>query len=390
MALTDILAVDRETLLFAKKETTFGTGVKPAASDQVLIAGEGTIKQELGFITDAQKRNTFSMLSRIAGRFEPGDVSLPIYIKPSGTLGTKPEGAQLYEALFGREVVTGGTKVEYFLLRITDTRPSLTFWFKQGHFVYMAWGCVLNQATFPIKAGNSDDAVAQVNLTAFFAELRWTGTDEANETISVAQSTLLVKDASKYSVGSYIIVGGDDNGGVGFEVTAVNIATNTLTLSPDINNVTTNDQIDPWLPAGTELGDPVHGRLGIATRGGVNLPLLSSEITIDNKIKMLNEEKNGLNFANRFIHANAREINVNSEIYFDADAAKFFSESSRSIQADVVVPIGDTAGKRVTLTVKNVELNSPEVTGGEEKVMRINGVAFASSSFDDELVMLFD
>lgn len=396
MALKDILAIDRETLLFAKKETTFGVGVKPGAADQVLIAGEGRIRQARGYITDAQKRNTLSMLSRIAGRFEPGEATIPVYIKPSGTAGTKPEGAQIYEGLFGREVINAGVDVRYKLLLIGGTRPSLTLWFKQGHFVYMAWGTIFGRMSAPIRAGNTDDAVAQMALTAFFAELRWTGTDLANETITTIQTDLTVVDARKFTVGSFIqkkdqSTGAiNDNAGAGFQVTAVNYTTNVLTITPGITNTNPNDIIQPWLPTGTELGDPVHGRLGLATRGGINLPLLSSEIILDNKIKMLNEEKNALDFPNRFIHATARDVNINTDVYFDANVSKFFHESKESTQADVTIPIGNVAGKQVKFVLKNVELNPPDVSGAEEKIMRLEGVAFASASFDDELEMVFD
>ena len=245
MALTDIIAVNRQTLLFAKKETTYGTPIKPGASDQVLVTGEGKFSQPRGFHPDNQIRNTHSVLNRFQGRYEVGTFNFPHYVKPSGTLGTKPEGAQVLEGLFGREVVTGGTKVEYFLKRITDTLPSLSIWFQNGHFVWMALGCVMNQGVFSIKAGDDDDALAQLAISGLFAELRWTGTDEADETIGgTPQATLVVKDASKFSVKSFIKVGAQDNGGAGFEVTAVNIVTKTLTLTPTIANVTTGEQID--------------------------------------------------------------------------------------------------------------------------------------------------
>jgi len=391
MALKDILATDRLSLIFAKKETAFGTGVKPGPTDQVLTIGEPNISQSKTFHADAQKRNTYSELSRIGGRFEVGTFSFPFYVKPSGALGTKPEGAQILEALFGREVVTASTKVEYFLQRLTDTLPSLTIWFSVGHFVYMAFGCLVNQGTFPIKGGTSDDSVAQLNVSGLFAEMRWTGTDEANETFTTpAQTDLIVKDAKKFSIGSYIVVGGDDNAGAGWLVDAVNLATNVLTLNTAISNVTTNAQIDPWLPAGTELGSTVHGRLGLATRGADNLPVLTAEISIDNKLKVLNEEKNGLDYPDRFTRPTFREIAATLDMYFDANVSRFFSEHQKQTQANIVIPVGDAAAKRFKLTLLNVELDNPEISGNEEKINKIAGRAFASATLDDELVLLFD
>lgn len=394
--LPQTLAVDRETKLFAKKETTFGVGVKPAAADFALTVGDGAITQSRTFISDAQKRNTFSRLNRFAARYEPGAFSFPIYVKPSGTLGTKPEGAILYEALFGRETVTASTKVEYFLLRTSDTRPSVTLWFNQGHWVYMCWGAVVNQGQFSVKAGNGDDALAQLALSGLFAELRWTGTDELAvaipSTIAPGETTFTAKDASKFSVGSYLQIGSLDNAGGGFEVTAVNYTTRVVTFTPGIIStaVAVDSVVKPWLPAGTELGNPVHGRLGTAQRGTTNLPLISTEVSLDNKIKFLNEEKNGKDFADRFIHEAAREVQATAEVYFDADTAKYFREHTQGTRADIVVPVGDTAAKRFRLTLKNVELDHPNLSGTAPKVQRLAGPALASTAFDDELVMLLD
>ena len=389
--LPNLIAFDRECLLFAKEETTFGTEIKPTAADQVLIAGDGSMSQARGYITDAQRRDTLSQITRIAGRFEPGTCSLPVYLKPSGVLGTKPEGAALLKALFGREVVTASTKVEYFLLRLIDTRPGLTLWLKKGHTVFRGIGCIINEGRFPLRAGNQDDAVGQVAYSGLIGEVRWTGTDELAANAASAATSLTVKDAKKFTVGSYIKVAANDNGGAGYQVTAVNIGSNLLTITPGLTGAqSTDDVVSPWLPTGSELGSPVHGRLGLATRGGVTLPLTGGEMVLRNNIKFLNEEKNGLDFPTRFVHGQARQVDVNAEVYFDANQSRFFHDAQQTVRADVAFPWGNTPAFRYTLTAKNVEINPPELSGNEEKILRLNGQAFASAIFDDELVMLFN
>lgn len=390
--LPSILANERETVVFAKKETTFGVGVKPSATDQVLVTGEVDPFQNLGFIADQQRRNTYSEISEFAGRYEPGELTLPIYVKPSGSAGTAPEGDVLFEALFGRKVTTGGVSVEYLPLRLSDTRPSLTVWVKKGHFVYMCWGTLINRGRFPLRADNSDEALSRCEFGGIFTELRWTGTDELGVAIAGPgpTTTFTAKDARKFTVGSFIKIGADDNSGAGFEVTAVNYSTNVVTISPGISgSVDVDTLITPWLPAGTEAGEPVHGRLGSATRGGVSLPLLSAEVTYEHPLKLLNEEKNGKDFADRFVHTGKRSVAVTAEIYFDANASRFFYDAKTNVKADMVFPWGTVAGKTITLTTKNVRLSAPRVSGGEEKIERLEGKAFASSSFDDEVVLKF-
>lgn len=397
--LSDNIALDRESVGWIKKQTVFGTEVKPAAANQFLIAGEGSIVQQQGFIEDAQRRNTHSALKRFGGRFEAGRAEIPIYIKPSGTLDVPPEASEFLEGLFGREVITASTKVEYLLSRVSDIFPSYTLWVKNGHFVYRCIGLIVEQGTFPLRANNSPESLSQVRAICTFAEMRWTGTDLANETIpsTPAQTDLTVEDARKFTVGSYIqkrdqstlVV--DDNSGAGFQVTAVNYTTNVLTISPGITDVNTGDQIEPWTPANAaEVGDPIHGRLGAATLGGVTLPLLSGEISLVNNFKVLNEEKNGLQFANRFLRRIMREVRVRAEVYFDANTSRYFHSSRNQVQANLVFPWGDTATKRFTVTVKNVEFNTPAIAGGEEKRMTLEGKGFATSAFDDELAGLFD
>jgi len=392
MALTDLIAIDREALGWIIKETTPFTTIKPATANQFLIAGEVSPNQKLGFIEDAQRRNSYSKGARFAGRFEPGAAEIPIYIKPSGTLDVPPEGSEFLEGLFGREVITASTKVEYLLQRTTDPLPTYNVWIKTGHFVYMLIGTVVNTGKFPLKADNSAESVSQASFGLIFAELRWTGTDQANQTIGgTPQATLIVLDARKFNIDSYVEVGAQTNGGAGFRVTAVNYGTNTITLSPTIANVTTGDLVKPWIPTlATEVGTPIHGRLGSATRGGVNLPMLSGEVTLDNQFKMLNEEKNGLNFANRVARKTVRSIKVSADIYFDANAPRFFYDALNQVRADMVLPWGNLATKRFTLTAKNVEFDAPEVSGTEEKIQKLGGEANPSASLDDELAAKFD
>ncbi len=398
MALTDIIALDREAKGWIVKETTFATEVKPAAANQFFIAGQVSPKQQLGFIEDQQRRNSYSAAARFAGRYDPGQASIPVYVKPSGSLGVAPEGNEFLEGLFGREVVTGGVKVDYLLQRVTlDANLSYTIWILTSHFMYRLLGTLVDKGRFPLKADNSNDALSQGVYDLIFSELRWTGTDTANETFTTpSQTDLTVSDAKKFTVGSYIqkrtAAGAiDDNSGAGFQVTAINYGTNVLTITPGITNVTTGDYIEPWRPAAAaEVGAPIHGRLGSATLGGVNLPIVGGEILIENNWKMLNEEKNGLNFANRAVRRSARKVSVKADVYFDANAAKFFYNAANQVRGDFVFPWGATAASRFKLTAKNVEFDAPDVNGNEEKIITLNGQAFASSSLDDELAGLFD
>lgn len=388
--LPQILSFQREAVAFAVAEASYGVEVKPGVTHQVLIAGDGNVAQNRGFIPDPQRRNTYSALPDSPGRYEAGTASLPMLIKPRA-LGTAPDGSVLLKALFGRETIVGGTSVKYHPLRIGDLRQTVTLWIKDGHFVYRCLGWIPTRGTFPVRADNSEESLGRVNLEGSFAELKWTGTDEMAAAAAGAATALTVKDAKKYSIDSYIKIGANDNAGAGYRVTAINYGTNVLTITPGLTGAVAIDElVTPWLPTGTENGVIVNGNLGAVTRGGSSLPLMSGEITFEFPVKVLNEEKNGQLFATRFASTNIRNVNANVTVLFDANAGKWWYDVRTGALGDLVCNWGDTAAARYKLTAKNQLLTAPQVSGGEERLVQLNGKAFASTAYDDELELLLD
>jgi len=125
-------------------------------------------------------------------------------------------------------------------------------------------------------------------------------------------------------------------------------------------------------------------------RGAVALPLMSGEITLDFPVKIANEEKNGQNFATRFINTGERSVNADMQALFDANGAQWFYDVQASVSADLVCNWGTTAAERYKLTVKNQLITAPTVTGAEEQIVELSGKGAASSSFDDELTLVFN
>jgi hypothetical protein len=388
--LPTLLAFGRESVVFAIEETVTLVETKPTTTSQILMAGDGSVSQELGFIPDPQRRNTYSALPDIPGRYDAGALSFPMLVKPRA-LGVAPDGGQVLKNLFGRETIVGGTSVTYNLLRTTDIRKSETVWIKNGHFLYRCIGTVFTKGAFPIKADNSEDALCQVKLDATCAEVRWTGTDELAVITAAIDTTITVKDARKFTVDSYIEIGAQTNTGAGFKVTAVNYTTNVLTITPAVGAVVAVDAlVKPWIPVGSENGTIVHGRFGAVTRGGETLPLMSGEIGLDFPVKMMNEEKNGQDFASRFATANIRTVNADVQVLFDANAAKWFYDGKQGVLADMVCNWGTVAAQRVRITAKNQLLSAPAISGAEERVIDLKGKAFASTAYDDEITMVLD
>lgn len=391
--LSQIVAFDEDTQLYVIEEDSYGVEKKPIASSYTLHLGIGQVQQSRGYIEDQQKRYSRSQVARIQGRFEPGSLQSAIYMKPSGTPGTAPPGAALYKALFGREVVTGGTKVEYKPDLITGALVSMTAWVRQGHTVFRCIGTVLEQGTFPLAAGNAENAVAQMQFQSRSAKILVTGTNYVVTAIGgTPDTTVEVDDASVFDPGGYVTIGGDDNSGAGWLINSVDYTTNILTLASGIANVDEFDLVTPWVPTGTESGSILHGRYGFATRAGNNLPLISANVTFNNPAEIPIDEKNGQDYPTRAFRVGKRDVQVTLEILNDAISTKYFKESRDDTKSDVLLPWQDadnTAGKRIRLLLNDVAINPPTFGGQTRKTMSIQGAAYASTALDDEIILEF-
>lgn len=379
-------SVNRDTVVWAKEEATFGTEAKPVTTDAVRLTGDGTISQPRVYVDDPQRVNSYSRTDRMQAGYDPGELSFPMFCKPSGTAGTKPPGAALYKSLFGRETVTSSTSVVYDLLRLSDTRPGVTVWLKKGHTVFRAVGCVLNQGVFRIAAGNDEAGFAQVEFSGVFAKLLLTGTDEVKTAAAASATTVVVKDSRKFDVGAYVKIG---SATTEYRITAIDRATDTLTVSPALTAKADPDAVvAPSVPSVTDSGSPIAGRLGTAQHGEQTLPLLSSELTLNNNVEFMGGEKTASAYPERFGNG-GRTVDVSVDVRWDANATRFFSLHRTHDKSDVKIPAGATAGSILELLAKNVALDFPNVNDDTIRALTIGGAAFASDSLDDELKLTF-
>ena len=398
------IAFGRDIIVFAKEETTPGEQIFPGTGDAIFLTGEPTFKQVRNFIPDAQRRATYSKVERIKSRLSPGEWSLPTYIKPSGDKGVAPECGQLLEGLFGHEEVTASTKVEYLLKDPLITSfpfvlPTYTIWYRLGHTVFCNIGCVVNSGDITIKAGNDDDSIVGITFSGFFMKQIRTGTDALEVAASEGNPTITVYNGRKFMEDSIIIIGTADNGGLGYRVTEVN--GNVLSIDPSIKtgeSAPIDAVVKGYLPDPTEVGVPVHGRLGYVTFDEgtpVDTPIIAATIGINNNLKMIEDEKADKDYPNDFIRPAEREVTLSIDCYFRKDVAARWYEVDEQLEKEIKIPAGDTTtpdgdGKRLRFEFPRVQLDTPDLSGAEEVVMTMPKVVLASDSFEDEVKLVFD
>ena len=371
---------------YVVKESTVGTLAKPSSTNQIYTVGVVSFEQELELFEDEQVRSGASQRSKLKGRYMPGTWSFTTYVKPSGTKGTAPEHDVLFECLAGTKTTNAGTSVVY---TPADDLSTFSLWVKKGHTVFAMKGCSVEQAEFTV----SGDDLARINWSGGFMDLHWAGTSELAEAISASQNYIKVKHSQRFKAGMYIQTASENNGGNGFQITNVihyPDGTGKLVISPDISSGSAGEAVTPWYPsAGTEVGQPIHGKLGIATVDNVNMIILSGTVTIKNNIKYYIDEKNGQLYATNLGRPGRREVTGEVLAMFAQPFTSYFYRSRQRTQDALVLPAGDTAGYIMELSFPYVEWEFPGLSGDEEVQVTLGFTAVASASLNDEFTITF-
>src|SRR4030042_1617180 len=102
MSIGNNIGLSRKQRVFVVLEDTPGTLQWPNATlDFVRPAGNAVINQAPTFSDSQELENTLDTLDQFQDAMPPGEFTLPLYIRPSGTLRTAPQGAPLLQSIQG-------------------------------------------------------------------------------------------------------------------------------------------------------------------------------------------------------------------------------------------------------------------------------------------------
>lgn len=389
-------AVGRSRRVFAKSETTFGTFVKPVATDAIKTIGAVKMEpsQERKFRGD--NRNSRGRgTEMIDGKIPPVPWSLETYLLPSGSAGVAPDVGELLKRALGTETVTGGTKVDYTLSGIQALGSlSIEQWLHdgaaspQGVLMEAIFGAWVEQLTIKISGTEEprllfEGAAAKYAGTAF-------GTTTGTVTAPATTFTLAAADAGALQVGSVIKIGTDDNAGAGYEVTAVDSAGTGITYTPALGVTQTGaTPIRPFAPSETTAGSPLGVTLGSLTVDAVALPVIAFELVSKNNNKAMDEEVGQTN-ATDYIPGE-REVSGSITYKGRRDNLIYWMQRWRTATRDLLVTVGNTAGKRLKVNVDFAKFNfdALEIPEKEEVVVALPFDALESAG-NDEFNLSFD
>lgn len=380
------IALIREQEVFAIKETTAGTLQAPTAGSFIIAAGVAKVNQPESYTDSAEIINSRDVIDRFRDRTPPATWSIPLYLRPSGSAGTAPQEAALLECLMGTETVSGGTSVTYSQAL---TKSTFSMWLKHDHTVFNCRGCTVDQATLALASKDG----ARLDMSGQGMQMGWAGTDNVNGTVSISATSVVVDDAKKYTVGALIefVESGvvKNNSDSGYEVTAVNVATNTLTISPGAEEEIDDDSvIRGWLPTGTEVGAPVTAREGYVQIASSTVVVNKVDLTINDPAKFLDDEMTATGYVESKVEQ-TRDISGNISVYFDEDDLSYFYDGRQNTSVDMDIIIGSTAGSIITINLPYTSLIMPEEAESDPTLAISMPFKALGSSGEDSMSIVF-
>ena len=271
----------------------------------------------------------------------------------------------------------------YFL---DNCRPTCSIWIKNDHTVMFASGCVVTECKVP----KAQEGGQHVDFSYQFRQMGWCGrsflsADQTTAVLSVVTSTGTAADGA-YTVGGIIknTTKNDDNSGAGYTITAVDSTAGTITVTPTPSGWDEDDQIDPWLPTATPIGNALTASATRVFIGGTAGKLLDGTMTYGTPTAFTDDfdDYPGENADNM------RTFSMDNSLYFRADDATEFKRGYNGYELPVNVPMGGTAGQTLTLCMPRVKLTMPstDVSDPFVTLKRTGGVL--GTKGNDSLVLV--
>jgi hypothetical protein len=368
---------------YFKAESTLGTGVVP-------VAGDGFRCSDF-VITPGQERqnvpettNTRSLQETVEGRKNP-TWSLKALVRPSDTAGTAPDIGLLLTHAFGTETIAASTSVAYTLLK----DPSTLFGTLIKHEDTYQQG-VVGAYVSAVNISVGGEEFATIELQGGGVDTFQAGTHTANGAGSSATS-LIVDDADFYEKYGVIKIGSDDNSGAGNQITAINRSTQTLTVTAA--SWSDNDTVAPFLPTATLAGTPLSGTVGQVSLDGntSTVKIIRGQVNYNTGMQSVNNEFGGGSIAADIAPNAQRGVTFSFDMLLRSTEAFRMQEARYKVSQNVIITIGDTAGKRLKINMPTAEILPGAVSGAEGMMnVTIQGTALATSSGEDELDLMFD
>lgn len=374
-----------ERVVYAKAESTYGTAVKPAATDAMRGVLQLTPDDP---DTDVPETNGSRSLQDTTEGRRGGSWTFSCLNRPSGTAGTPPDFHLMLKHALGTYANTASTSDAYTLAADPTGLSMALYDYVSEDMLEVGYGSVVgNWAINWLGNGHST-----FECGGRFKDMGHAGVDAANGAGS-SSSSLTVDDGDFFSKYGVIKIGSEDNSGAGIQITGVSGETVTLESTFSWSD---NDAVVPFIPAPTVAGDPLFGTAGSLSFDGNSTTIahISGGVQGTTGIGLFNEEFGADSATAVILEPRGRRIGFNFEFLLEDNGNYAFLRGearNRTVQ-DIQVDVGTTGGKICRITAPRARLSVSPHSGGDGFLrMSLTAKALASTTTatEDEVAVTY-
>lgn len=389
----------RNRRLYAVTETTFGTQVKPAATD-AFRAVTGAIESPSDHrIERDDNRPSRSLEAQITGSIPPVPWSYECYVIPSGTAGTPPDVHALLLAALGTDSYTNtpATSDAYALTDTALNRGSLSL-----YEMYPAGNsgdsdCVHTEALFGAIvstlsiSGNAGEP-PRITFGGVGSQYAFTGRTACNgdpgggTSLVVDNGNMLMPGSIvafyEEADGTTLVDDGTSNNGVIISAVSGNTATAAETIAAGVDD---NDIVAPFSIGETVAGNALPGIQGSMTVEGTSVSALGFEVNLDNG-DAPHESEAFRTWAMSGYYEGKRRVTGQFTYKAKASDLSVLAQRSQYGNITIALALGTTAGSILTVAVE-AEMSFASIEKPDDNVCvctcPFKGVATSANAKDE-------
>ena len=448
------IGVSRRQTVFVVKEDVKGTLKFPSATDLVLAAGDATINQTPDFTDSEEKRDTLDVLDQFQNTRPAGEWSFPMYLRPSGTLGSVPQGDALFEALQGLknpattaalnggiddsvttltyDTLAGGALPERGIIQIESelisytgktsttltgltrgynsttaathaddtaiTLKSLVYFQDTTSPSVSIWvktdhflQALAGATVNECKIGVNNEGAVNLDLKGQGMVMTWAGSDPVKTESASGQKVISVTDARKYSVGMYVWNMTKEDDNSSSGYAITAVDTSANTITVGTNLGVT------W-----EVADIVQGFLPTGTVTGSPVESRYTEVEIDGASAKFRNSDYTISVPKQYVTdevgteypedylEQTREITSTLDLYFRRDEAHRFHDGYQGEEVPIELVFGNTVGSKMALYLKRCKLEVPSVSFSNPAVALSIGLKALGTDGEDSCEIRFE
>jgi len=373
-----------------KAETSYDTYIAIAATDAIDVI-EGILEPEIEYEEMESHVGTASLQGHIEGN-EANKWSLESYIMP-GAVGVAPDLGPLLTHAIGAETIVGGTSVTYEPI---DTNPTagLSILIVAGaanEYYERANGAWCESLTIEANQGEAPKISASGGY-GLHSMAKQGANGTAIEPGGESVIALDTKEAGCFVGEPLVKFDTEDNGGSGYQVTAVDHSADTITITPVLAGGTeVGDLVHPVVVSQTLTGTPINGVQNTVTIGGTSVGLIKATVTIATGLIGLRDGTSQRPI--RLMRPTKRRITGEIEIFELVENTLETGQAWNNATAAINLQFGPaTAAARFKIEMPACKLKVVKPAWSDEDGLRMT-LAFTaeqSAAAKDEIDLIFD